>query len=247
MRLVQFHPSYAYEDFVQGFRPRLKDGHAGFKLRNGPLVRMAKRAERESDAKHFLIIDEINRGNLPKVFGELYFLLEYRNDAMRLQYSDKAFSLPGNLYFIGTMNTADRSIALVDLALRRRFYFKDFHPDKPPVNELLRKWLKEHKLEEFLELERVLQEANKELSDRHASIGPAYFMPKDRKLDDKRVRRIWEHNVMPYIEERLFDHDDRLEEFSLDRLRERVKGPSRPTDEAQEGASGAGESNNEGD
>ena len=117
--LVQFHPSYAYEDFVQGFRPTLtNDGQAGFDIRNGPLVSAAERARLEPDAKHFLIIDEINRGNLGKVLGELYFLLEYRDTETTLQYSDEPFSLPPNLYIIGTMNTADRSIALVDLALR---------------------------------------------------------------------------------------------------------------------------------
>ena len=93
--LVQFHPSYAYEDFVQGFRPALVgDGQAGFELRDGPLLRAAERARQEPDADHFLVIDEINRGNIAKVFGELYFLLEYRDEAMSLQYSDKPFSLP---------------------------------------------------------------------------------------------------------------------------------------------------------
>ena len=121
--LVQFHPSYAYEDFIQGYRPTLQ---GGFELREGPLMRAAEQAKREPGAKHFLIIDEINRGNLAKVFGELYFLLEYRDSAMPLQYSDKEFSVPHNLYIIGTMNTADRSIALVDLALRRRFTFVRF-------------------------------------------------------------------------------------------------------------------------
>ena len=132
--LVQFHPSYAYEDFVQGYRPTLQEGKAGFELREGPLLRVARAASAEPEAKHFLVIDEINRGNLAKVFGELYFLLEYRDKGIRLQYSDEEFSLPENLYIIGTMNTADRSIALVDMALRRRFYFVEFHPDKPPVN-----------------------------------------------------------------------------------------------------------------
>ena len=116
--LVQFHPSYAYEDFVQGYRPTLKDGQAGFELRNGPLTRIAKRAQNDPDRDYYLIIDEINRGNLAKVFGELYFLLEYRDQTINLQYSDEPFSLSKNLYIIGTMNTADRSIALVDLALR---------------------------------------------------------------------------------------------------------------------------------
>ena len=140
VRLVRFHPSYAYEDFVQGFRPALREGQPAFTLRNGPLVEAAKRASAESDKKHFLVIDEINRGNLAKVFGELYFLLEYRDAELRLLYSDEPFTLPGNLFIIGTMNTADRSIALVDLALRRRFHFVKFHPDKP-IRELLLRWL----------------------------------------------------------------------------------------------------------
>ena len=136
VRLVQFHPSYAYEDFVQGYRPTLQGGQAGFALRDGPLREMAK-LSKKSKEKHFLIIDEINRGNLAKILGELYFLLEYRDDGIRLQYTNKPFSLPPNLYIIGTMNTADRSIALVDLALRRRFHFVEFHPDKPPIEGLL--------------------------------------------------------------------------------------------------------------
>ena len=132
VRIVQFHPSYAYEDFVQGFRPTLDGDRHGFKLRDGPLLEMATRAREADDEIHVLVIDEINRGSLSKVFGELYFLLEYRDIEMRLQYSDKPFSMPKNLWIIGTMNTADRSIALVDLALRRRFYFVEFHPDRPP-------------------------------------------------------------------------------------------------------------------
>ena len=140
--LVQFHPSYAYEDFVQGFRPVDEgDGQVKFKLRDGPLVQIARRAQDDPDGEYYLIIDEINRGNIAKVFGELYFLLEYRSKAILLQYSDESFSLPSNLYIIGTMNTADRTIALVDLALRRRFSFVEFHPDRWPVQGLLRRWL----------------------------------------------------------------------------------------------------------
>ena len=128
--LVQFHASYAYEDFVQGYRPVLGDNQQpGFALTDGPIIRAAEAARDEPQANHYLVIDEINRGNLAKVFGELYFLLEYRNRDIRLQYQsdeDEDFSLPENLHIIGTMNTADRSIALVDLALRRRFYFVEF-------------------------------------------------------------------------------------------------------------------------
>ena len=214
--LVQFHPSYAYEDFVQGYRPALKDGQAGFELRNGPLLWAADNARREPGANHYLIIDEINRGNLAKVLGELYFLLEYRNEEMSLQYSDKSFSLPNNLYFIGTMNTADRSIALVDLALRRRFYFVEFHPAKWPVKDVLRRWLKTNKAEMEWVAD-VVDEANKRLGDdAHAAIGPSYFM--QLNLDTGGVERVWRHSVLPYIEERLFGAHERLDEFDLNSL-----------------------------
>ena len=223
VRLVQFHPSYAYEDFVQGFRPTLEDGAVGFKMHDGPLVQMAEQARDNSDAKHFLVIDEINRGNIAKVFGELYFLLEYRDQEMRLQYSDKDFSLPENLYIIGTMNTADRSIALVDLALRRRFSFFEFHPNEPPVKGLLGRWLDENE-PDMAWIADVVDRANEKLENREAAIGPSYFIPKTGELDEKRVERIWEHDVLPYVEEQLYGQHDRLAEFALDRLRREAEG-----------------------
>ena len=226
VRIVQFHPSYAYEDFVQGFRPTLDGGRHGFKLKDGPLREMARRAWEADDEIHVLVIDEINRGNLSKVFGELYFLLEYRDVEMRLQYSDESFSLPENLWIIGTMNTADRSIALVDLALRRRFHFVEFHPDTPPVQGLLRSWLEENAsgMEWVAD---VVDRANEKLSDRHAAIGPTYFMRKDG-LDEETVGLIWEHNVLPYIEEQLYGERDRFGEFKLDRLRRGAEGDTEP-------------------
>ena len=246
VRLVQFHPSYAYEDFVQGYRPTLtEDGRAGFELRDGPLLKMARTAGKEPDAKFFLVIDEINRGNLSKVFGELYFLLEYRDHEMQLQYGGEPFSLPPNLYIIGTMNTADRSIALVDLALRRRFHFVEFRPDKPPIEGLLGRWLDRH-AQEMQWVARVVEKANEKLDDRHASIGPSYFMREG--LNDAKVRMIWEHNVLPYVEERLFGQEDRLKEFSLVELRNEAEGhPPQPGNEANSDASGAGASGNEAD
>ena len=221
--LVQFHPSYAYEDFVQGYRPTLRDGQAGFALRDGPLLRAAKAARRDKDNRHFLIIDEINRGNLASVFGELYFLLEYRDEEISLQYSEEEekFSLPDNLYIIGTMNTADRSIALVDLALRRRFYFVEFHPDDGPVKGLLRRWLSKRGLGDMEWVANSVDRANELLrDDRHAAIGPSYFMKSD--LDDAKVELIWEHSVLPYIEERFFGQDYSLGEFGLNALRQEV-------------------------
>ncbi|MYB40889.1 MAG: AAA domain-containing protein [Chloroflexi bacterium] len=222
VRLVQFHPSYAYEDFVQGYRPSLDtEGRASFRLQNGPLVQMAQHAQAKPDAKHFLVIDEVNRGILAKVFGELYFLLEYRDEPMRLQYSDEPFKLPRNLYIIGTMNTADRSIALVDLALRRRFHFVEFHPDKPPVEHLLGWWL-ERNVPEMDWVADVVDLANEKLDNREAAVGPSYFMQDD--LDEDKVALTWEHNVLPYIEEQLYGQPGRLAEFDLDRLRRELGG-----------------------
>ena len=236
--LVQFHPSYAYEDFVQGFRPALVEGRPGFALRDGPLMRAAKRAEANPGASHFLIIDEINRGNLAKVFGELYFLLEYRDEKVELQYGGE-FSLPPNLYIVGTMNTADRSIALVDLALRRRFYFVEFHPDKPPVAGLLRRWLQDER-PEMEWVADVLDRANRLLiDDDNAAIGPSHFMKAD--LDEAAARRIWEYGVLPYVEERLFGERDRLADFGFDRLRGTSAAP------AEDGADGGDDDAGEGD
>ena len=220
--LVQFHPSYAYEDFVQGFRPALKDGQTGFELRNGPLLRAAERARQEPRASHYLIIDEINRGNLATVFGESYFLLEYRGDKekIRLQYSDEDFTLPENLFIIGTMNTADRSIAMVDLALRRRFYFVEFHPEKEPVNGVLQQWL-EQRAKGMEWVAAVVKEANQRLADADAAIGPSYFMRPEGLTPDK-VDLIWKHSVLPYIAERLFNERGRLAEFELENLRKAV-------------------------
>ena len=227
VELVQFHPSYAYEDFVRGFRPTLKGGQAGFDLQDGPLLRAAEKAGNDKDSKHFLIIDEINRGNLAKVFGELYFLLEYRDKKIRMQYQQEGepnFSLPPNLYIIGTMNTADRSIALVDLALRRRFYFVEFHPDVEPVKSVLRKWLKKNNLNDLEGIADVVDKANELLKqDRHAAIGPSYFMKKG--LDQKMVDRVWKHSVLPYVEERLFGNDNLIEQFNLRTLSKDIVHP----------------------
>ena len=224
--IVQFHPSYSYEDFVEGFRPTLTEsGQAGFKLTEGPLRRIAAKAADNPDSTFVLVIDEINRGNVAKVLGELYFLLEYRNEAVSLQYSGDRFSLPENLWFIGTMNTTDRSIALVDAALRRRFYFFGFFPDEPPVSGLLTRWLEMNQpsagwLADLVEL------ANRKLEDRHLGIGPSYFMKKDPPLDENRVRFIWEQAVIPYIEDQCFGNENKLKEFGYDQLKRELRGPN---------------------
>ena len=135
------------------------------------------------------------------------------------------------------MNTADRSIALVDMALRRRFYFKMFHPDDEPVKGVLRRWL-DKKATEMDWVADVVEKVNDLLKDdRHAAIGPSYFMVDN--LDENAVKRIWEHSVLPYIEERRFGGDEVNEEFALDRLRGSLR--SEVTQEATERQPGAGE------
>ncbi len=236
--IVQFHPSYSYEDFVEGFRPRLFDGQPGFELTRGPLRRIAEKARSNPESTFILVIDELNRGNVAKVFGELYFLLEYRDEEVRLQYGGdgEGFSLPRNLWFICTMNTADRSIALMDAALRRRFYFAPFFPDEPPIKGLLRRWL-DRKGEDTWVAD-LVDAANAKL-DRDTGIGPSYFMG-DMPLDESRVRRIWKRAVIPYIEEQCFGDADKLREFDFDTLKRRLGGsasnggePTGDTDTAQ--------------
>ncbi len=217
-QIVQFHPSYSYENFVEGFRPILTEGsHAGFTLTNGPLRRIAKQAADNPDATFILVIDEINRGNVAKVLGELYFLLEYRDEEITLQYSGEGFSLPKNLWFIATMNTTDRSIALVDAALRRRFYFFGFFPDEAPIQGLLDRWLDKYDPSAKW-VTGLVDSANKELGDRHLGIGPSHFMKRDTPLDERRVRFIWEQAVIPYIEEQCFGDEEKLKQFGFERL-----------------------------
>ena len=227
VRVVQFHPSYAYEDFVQGFRPTLQDGKAGFVLRDGPLLQMADQAWSELNERYFLVIDEINRGNLSKILGELYYLLEYRaaddkadddEFEMQLQYSDEPFAMPPNLYIIGTMNTADRSIALVDLALRRRFHFVLFHPDEEPIKGLLGRYLKE----DMTWIAERVDAANEKLGNKDAAIGPSYFMKPN--LNKEMADRIWKYNVLPYIEEQLYGSNLKIEDFALDKLKRAPAG-----------------------
>lgn len=123
---VQFHQNYNYEDFIMGYKPT----ENGFKLEDGVFYRFCKKAENDPDGKYFFIIDEINRGNLSKIFGELLMLIEndHRREKIRLAYREEMFSVPKSLYIIGTMNTADRSLAMIDYALRRRFSFFNMKP-----------------------------------------------------------------------------------------------------------------------
>ncbi|PRX50864.1 5-methylcytosine-specific restriction protein B [Prauserella shujinwangii] len=202
VKLVQFHPSYAYEDFFEGFRPQEDPvtREVAFRLTDGPLRELADAAAREGNRHlpHFLVIDEINRANLAKVFGELYFLLEYRNRSVRLTYSGDDFALPPNLFVIGTMNTADRSIALVDAAMRRRFSFVELSPRAEPTSGLLRRWLKREGHD--FESADLLDALNARIDDPDFQVGPSFLM-RNGVHREGGLERAWRTKILPLLKE----------------------------------------------
>jgi 5-methylcytosine-specific restriction protein B len=229
VRLVQFHPSYAYEDFFEGFRPAATgSGGVQFQLAPGPLRLIARDARDNPRVPHVLVIDEINRANIAKVFGELYFLLEYRDERIGLQYSPtESFGLPENLFLIATMNTSDRSIAMVDAAIRRRFAFVELHPSVAPVAGMLETWMARTGKSD--ERARVLASLNNaigaELRDHH--IGPSFVMRPDADSPEG-LERIWRHDILPLLEEQFFGRltrDDIAARFGLEALRRQVGRP----------------------
>ncbi|MCA1671307.1 MAG: AAA family ATPase [Actinobacteria bacterium] len=205
VKLVQFHPAYTYEDFFEGYRPvpGRDDGTIAFELKPGPFRKLVDRAREHPEQAFILIIDEINRANLAKVFGELYFLLEYRDQAVDLLYSsdDEGFTLPTNFYLIGTMNTADRSIALVDAAMRRRFAFVSLQPDEEPTRSLLARWSAHQGLGNIAAS--LLSELNRRIDDPDFRIGPAYFMKSEASDAHSRERldRTWRTSILPLLQE----------------------------------------------
>ncbi|MCK1819216.1 DUF4357 domain-containing protein [Streptomyces sp. XM83C] len=221
VKIVQFHPSYAYEDFFEGFRP-VEDPETrevAFRLTAGPLRELADLASREGNqhVPYFLIIDEINRANLAKVFGELYFLLEYRERTVRLTYSGDDFALPRNLFVIGTMNTADRSIALVDSAMRRRFSFVELSPRTEPTAGLLARWLEREGKDP--EAARLLDALNSRIDDPDFAIGPSYLMKPDAHRDGG-LERVWRAKILPLLEEHHYGEGlDIAARYGLDALR----------------------------
>jgi len=221
VRLVQFHPSYSYEDFFEGFRPVAADGGTGFSLQSGPLRKLAISAQNNPDQPHFLIIDEMNRGNLAKVFGELYFLLEYREQKVFLQYSPEVpFTLPDNLYVIGTMNTTDRSIGLVDAAIRRRFAFIEFHPEISPVEGVLERYLEANGHSQ--DMSDLLSRLNARIGDRDLRVGPSYLM-RPQVFEVNGLEDVWEYDILPLLFEQFHGRKDVgvvRKEFSLEAIRD---------------------------
>ena len=216
--LVQFHPSTSYEDFFEGYRPETgADGALSYRLTPGPLALLAAKAAADPGRRHVMVIDEINRANLPKVLGELLFLFEYRDESMRTLYRpDRPFRLPSNLCFVGTMNTADRSIALIDAALRRRFQFVPFFPDRGPASGLLERWLRANNEPEWVGVlvDIVNDDLTHALGGSHLLLGASHFMKPG--LDRDRLRQIWEYNIEPFIEDQFFGDPAQVDRFRFD-------------------------------
>ena len=213
IEFVQFHQNYSYEDFVMGYRP---DG-SEFKLTEGIFYRFCKKAESDPSKKYFFLIDEINRGNMSKIFGELLMLLEkdYRDTRITMAYSGLKFSIPSNLYVIGMMNTADRSLAMIDYALRRRFAFIEM---KPAFNsDGFRKYQKELDDDTFDMVIDEVKALNQEIaSDRSLGkgfqIGHSYFCGATSCNDDW-LKSVIRFDIVPMLSEYWFDELQKVEKW----------------------------------
>jgi 5-methylcytosine-specific restriction protein B len=232
--LVQFHPSFTYEDFFEGFRPvrKKEGGQIEFDVHYGPFRVLVEAARDHSSDPYVLIIDEINRANIAKVFGELYFLLEYRSKRIDLLYSGQSdFTLPENVFIIGTMNTTDRSLTQLDAAMRRRFAFTELHPSEPPTKGLLPAWLGERQKEqpeEFvynLGTPKLLDELNNRITEYDLAIGPSFFMQPNIYRQERGLARVWKNSILPLLaEHHLGGSRTALTEFQLTKIRRAVDG-----------------------
>lgn len=213
IEFVQFHQNYSYEDFMMGYKP-VNDG---FELKSGIFYRFCQKAANQPDKDYFFIIDEINRGNMSKIFGELLMLIErdYRGTKATLAYNGLSFSVPKNLYIIGMMNTADRSLAMIDYALRRRFSFFEVEPGFD--SEGFMKYQKSLNNETLNELIAKVIELNKEITiDRSLGkgfcIGHSYFCGQTTCTDEW-LRSIVDYDILPMLSEYWFDDSAKLQRW----------------------------------
>ncbi|MFC0224758.1 MrcB family domain-containing protein [Nocardioides zeicaulis] len=209
-RILQFHPSYGYEEFIEGLRPVPAGGAITFDRVDGAVLRMAADIDEESDQRYVLVLDEMNRANLPRVFGELLYALEYRGQPVDLMYTPN-YSLPEQLLFVGTMNTADRSIRSIDLALRRRFEVFDCPPDAAILDRYYatRSCSVPKLVDGFVALNNRLTS----LLDRHHTVGHSFFMRDG--FDVAALRSTWQRQLQPLFEEYFFDRPDVAASLSL--------------------------------
>lgn len=211
---IQFHQNYSYEDFMMGFRPN----ECGFELKKGPFYNLCKKAEQDPNNNYFFIIDEINRGNLSKIFGELFMLMENdkRGTEIKLLYSDEMFSIPKNLYIIGMMNTADRSLAIIDYALRRRFAFFEFEPAFD--SDGFKKYLEEKNSDKLCKVIEMIKKLNNDIRNDESlgkdfCIGHSFFCFDD-DIDDYLLKSVVDYEIIPLLNEYWYDEIDKVEEWS---------------------------------
>ena len=211
--LVQFHQSYSYEDFIMGYRPSAD----GFKLKNGVFYEFCKKARDDEQHDYYFIIDEINRGNLSKIFGELFMLIENdkrgSRNKIQLLYNEEMFYIPENVYIIGMMNTADRSLALIDYALRRRFAFYTLKPAFDSDNFI--KYKNDLANLKFNKIINYIKELNMEISDDESlgsgfMIGHSYFTNLKQENINEKLDNIIEYEIIPLLEEYWFDEEEKV-------------------------------------
>ena len=221
VKLVQFHQSYSYEDFIVGFRPS-EEENKQFEKKYGVFYEFCKKAIDDSDNKYFFIIDEINRGNMSKIFGELLLLIESDKrgpkNKIQLLYSNEDFYVPDNVYIIGMMNTADRSLAMIDYALRRRFAFVEFEPAFESEGFKLQQ--KEISNEKYNRLIDCVEDLNERITSdvslgKGFRIGHSYFIPRNfSDVDDEWLSDVVHYELIPLLEEYWFDESDKLSEWT---------------------------------
>jgi 5-methylcytosine-specific restriction protein B len=212
VRVCTFHPGWGYEDFVEGLRPKTVDGQMVFEPRDGIFKRLSNDASKQPGQHFFLVVDEINRGDLPRIFGELLTTIEYdkRDRQVTLPVTGSSFSVPRNVFLIGTMNTADRSISLLDAALRRRFGFVELMPDSSLLagrmagGLLLGPWL------DALN-KRIRQHLKRDA--RNLQVGHAYLMPTQPITSVVEFARVLRDDIIPLLEEYCYDDFDMLKDI----------------------------------
>jgi len=216
VEMIQFHQSYNYEDFIEGFRPSEKG--MGFDIKRGAFYKFCRMAQEDPDNKYFFIIDEINRGNVSRIFGELFMLIEpdKRGNELQLLYSGEKFNVPRNIYLIGLMNTADRSIAMIDYALRRRFVFFDMKPGFESDGFI--QYMRSFGSPAFENLIACVKELNRAITEDPAlgagfCVGHSYFSNL-KSADAEILSNIVEYEMVPLLQEYWFDDPDRVAEWT---------------------------------
>lgn len=217
IEFIQFHQNYSYEDFIMGYRP---EGN-GFALKKGVFMEFCEKAAKDKENKYFFIIDEINRGNMSKIFGELLMMIEkdYRDVPVKLAYSGEKFSVPGNIYILGMMNTADRSLAMIDYALRRRFSFFNMEPGFD--SEGFKKYQRQLNDGSFDDLIESIQELNETIREDRSlgkgfQIGHSYFCgKKENECTNEWMQSLVEYDILPMLSEYWFDDPEKYSKWEI--------------------------------